>query len=69
MVTGDAAWRCYSWFAGIVLQSRAVGRPLGNVEVLTADAFFRGMGGKGAVWIGFEAAASGRRRRAVLLGL
>ena len=62
MVRGNTVWRCYSWFAGIVLQSRAVGRPLGNAEVLPTAAFFGGMGGKGAVWIGFEAAASGRRR-------
>eukprot|EP00325_Prymnesiales_sp_UTEX-LB-985_P023177 CAMPEP_0174725678 /NCGR_PEP_ID=MMETSP1094-20130205/46167_1 /TAXON_ID=156173 /ORGANISM="Chrysochromulina brevifilum, Strain UTEX LB 985" /LENGTH=45 /DNA_ID= /DNA_START= /DNA_END= /DNA_ORIENTATION= len=45
MVSGDAAWRCYNWFAAIVLQLRAVGRPLGNVEVLPAAAFFGGMGG------------------------
>ena len=34
---------------------------MGNVEVLPAAAFFGGMGGKGAVWIGLQQ-VSGQRR-------
>ena len=46
---------------GIVLQFRAVWRPLGNVEVLPAADFFGGTGGKWAGWMDFVAVASGRR--------
>ena len=51
------------------MQLQAVGRPVGHVEVLRAADFFGGTGDKCAVWMDFEAAASGRRLGAVLVGL